>query len=68
VRRLPRRREAAGLLVGVAGVVAITSPSLATTRATAIGAGLALLATLLYGVAFNLAAPLQARHGALPVV
>jgi hypothetical protein len=32
------------------------------------GVGLVVLATVLYGVAFNLAAPLEARYGALPVI
>jgi drug/metabolite transporter (DMT)-like permease len=67
-RRLPGRRRATGLLVGFAGVVAITWPSLGGARASAAGTGLVLAATLLYGVAFNLAGPLQQRHGALPIV
>jgi drug/metabolite transporter (DMT)-like permease len=68
MRRLPGRRQEAGLLIGFAGVVAITSPSLAGAQASAAGIGLVLVATLLYGVAFNVAGPLQRRHGALPVV
>lgn len=67
-RRLPSRRRAAGLAVGLAGVVAISWPSVQDAQATAAGAGLVVLATVLYGVAFNLAAPLQRDHGALPVV
>jgi drug/metabolite transporter (DMT)-like permease len=67
-RQLPGRRPAIGLLVGFAGVLAITWPSLGDARASAAGIGLVLAATLLYGVAFNLAGPLQQRHGALPVV
>jgi drug/metabolite transporter (DMT)-like permease len=68
VRRLPARRQAAGLLIGFAGVVAITSPALGGAQASVTGIGLVLVATLLYGVAFNLAGPLQQRHGALPVI
>jgi drug/metabolite transporter (DMT)-like permease len=68
VRRLPGRRQQAGLLIGFAGVVAITSPSLGGAQASVAGIGLVLAATLLYGGAFNLAGPLQRRHGALPVV
>ena len=67
-RQLPSRRRAAGLAVGLAGVVAISWPSVQDAQATAEGAGLVVLATVLYGVAFNLAAPLQRHHGALPVV
>jgi drug/metabolite transporter (DMT)-like permease len=67
-RQLPSRRRAAGLLIGLVGVVAISWPSLHDADATAAGAGLVVLATMLYGVAFNLAGPLQRRHGALPVI
>lgn len=67
-RRLPRRVQATGLVLGFGGVVVLSLPTLTDARATALGAGLILLATVLYGIAFNLAAPLQRRHGALPVV
>jgi drug/metabolite transporter (DMT)-like permease len=66
--RLPGARQQLGLVVGFLGVVAVSSPYVGGGHATALGAGLVLLATLLYGVAFNLAAPLEARHGALPVI
>jgi drug/metabolite transporter (DMT)-like permease len=67
-RQLPGPRRRAGLSIGFAGVVAIGSPSLNGAHATAVGAGLVVLATALYGIAFNLAAPLQQRHGALSVI
>jgi drug/metabolite transporter (DMT)-like permease len=67
-RQLPSERRAAGLVIGLIGVVAISWPSVQDAHATATGAGLVLLATLLYGVAFNLAGPLERRHGALPVI
>jgi drug/metabolite transporter (DMT)-like permease len=67
VRQLPSRGQAAGLVVGFAGVVAISLPSIGE-GSNALGVGLVLLAACLYGVAFNIAAPLQRRHGALPVV
>lgn len=67
-RRAPATGQVAGLLVGFLGVIAVVWPSLRGAYGTAAGVGLALLATTLYGVAFNLAAPLQHRHGALPVV
>jgi drug/metabolite transporter (DMT)-like permease len=67
-RELPSRRRAAGLVIGLVGVVAISGPSVQHAHATARGAGLVVLATLLYGVAFNLAGPLERRHGALPVI
>jgi drug/metabolite transporter (DMT)-like permease len=67
VRQLPSRLQAAGLLVGFLGVVAISLPSVGI-GSNALGVGLVLLAALLYGFAFNLAAPLQRRHGSLPVI
>lgn len=67
-RRAPRRWQLAGLLIGFVGVLTIYWPTLDEMQATALGAGLILLATLFYGIAFNLAAPLQRRNGALPVI
>jgi drug/metabolite transporter (DMT)-like permease len=68
VRRLPARLQAAGLLIGFLGVVAITSPSLGEGQSTGLGIALVLTATFLYGCAFNLLGPLQRRNGALPVI
>jgi drug/metabolite transporter (DMT)-like permease len=68
VRHLPGRIQAVGLAVGFAGVVAISLPSLGEGESTGLGVGLVLLATVLYGCAFNLAAGLQRRSGALPVI
>jgi drug/metabolite transporter (DMT)-like permease len=67
-RQLPRGRRLGGLAVGLAGVALIGLPSLRAAHATAASAGYVVLATALYGVAFNLAAPLQRRYGALPVI
>jgi drug/metabolite transporter (DMT)-like permease len=68
VRHLPGRVQMVGLVVGFAGVVAVASPSLGQGESTTLGILLVLLATVLYGCAFNLAGPLQRRHGALPVI
>ncbi|MGH2763171.1 MAG: DMT family transporter [Thermoleophilaceae bacterium] len=67
VRQLPTRMQAVGLIVGFAGVVAISLPSVGS-GSNALGIVLVLLAAFLYGFAFNIAAPLQRRHGALPVI
>jgi drug/metabolite transporter (DMT)-like permease len=67
VRQLPSRVQATGLVVGFAGVVAISLPSIGE-GSNALGIALVLLAAFLYGFAFNIAAPLQRRHGALPVI
>jgi drug/metabolite transporter (DMT)-like permease len=67
VRQLPSHVQATGLVVGFAGVVAISLPSIGE-GSNVLGIGLVLLAACLYGFAFNIAAPLQRRHGALPVI
>jgi drug/metabolite transporter (DMT)-like permease len=62
------RTQTLGLLVGFAGVVAISWPEAQGSRATTLGAVLVLLAVACYGLAVNLAVPLQQRYGALPVL
>lgn len=57
-----------GLAVGFVGVVLISLPSLSEGGSQAFGVGLVVLATLCYGLATNLAAPLQARYGSRPVM
>jgi drug/metabolite transporter (DMT)-like permease len=57
-----------GLAVGFVGVVLISLPSLSESSSQALGVGLVLLATFCYGLATNLAAPLQARYGARAVM
>jgi drug/metabolite transporter (DMT)-like permease len=68
LRRPLPRTHAVGLLIGFAGVLAISWPELQGSRATMVGTSLVVLAVLRYGLAFNLAVPLQQRHGALPVL
>jgi drug/metabolite transporter (DMT)-like permease len=68
LRRAPGIRQSAGLVTGFAGVVLVTLPALRGETGTAIGAALALGATALYGLAANVAVPLQQRYGALPVI
>lgn len=67
-RRLPGRARAAGLVTGFVGVVAISAPEIGGAHASALGVALVLLATVMYGISFNITGPLQARHGALPVI
>jgi drug/metabolite transporter (DMT)-like permease len=66
VRALPSRLQLGGLVLGFLGVVAISLPSVEGSS-NLLGILLVLLAALLYGFAFNVAAPLQRRHGSLPV-
>jgi drug/metabolite transporter (DMT)-like permease len=66
-RRLPGRGTAVGLAIGFVGVLAVNLPAV---RGGASVAGIAMVlgATLLYGVSFNLAEPLEDRNGVLPVI
>lgn len=66
VRALPSRLQLGGLVLGFLGVVAISLPSV-DEGSSLLGVALVLSAALLYGFAFNIAAPLQRRHGSLPV-
>jgi drug/metabolite transporter (DMT)-like permease len=68
LRRLPGRVQLVGLLVGFAGIVAISLPSFGGERSTTLGVALVLVAIVLYGLATNLTVPLQQRHGSLPVI
>lgn len=63
----PGGRTLLGLAVGFVGVVAIGLPNV-DSGATLTGVLLVLLATFCYGIAYNIAAPLQRRNGSLPVV
>lgn len=68
LHKVPRRLQLVGIAVGFVGVLAITWPEAAASKSTALGAGLVILAVTLYGLAANLAVPLQQRYGALPVL
>ncbi|MBW3629604.1 MAG: DMT family transporter [Gemmatimonadetes bacterium] len=68
LRRLPGRNQAIGLLVGFGGIVAISWPELHGSEATALGTALIVIAVVMYGLATNIAVPLQQRYGALPVL
>jgi len=57
-----------GLAAGFLGVVLISLPSLSAGSPQALGVLLVLLATVCYGLAINIAAPLQARYGSRAVM
>lgn len=57
-----------GVFVGFAGIVLISLPSLGEGSTEALGVGLVLLATVCYGLATNLVAPLQGRYGSQAVM
>ena len=62
----PRRLFGVG--VGLIGILLIGIPEASTAGTNAIGVGLVVLAVASYGVAVNIAGPLQQRHGSLPVI
>lgn len=66
-RRWPDRRLLTGLGVGFLGVVAVNFPAIGGGASLA-GVAMVLAGTVLYGVAFNLADPLERRNGALSVI
>ncbi|MEI6402230.1 MAG: DMT family transporter [Actinomycetota bacterium] len=67
-RRLPPRRQMLGLFVGSLGVVLIALPTLGEGKSSAFGVAQIISALMCYGLALNIAVPLQQRHGALPVL
>jgi drug/metabolite transporter (DMT)-like permease len=66
IQSLPSRLQGAGLGLGFLGVVAISIPSV-EGGSNLLGVALVLCAATLYGLAFNIAAPLQAEYGPLRV-
>ncbi|HSJ71149.1 MAG TPA: DMT family transporter [Acidimicrobiia bacterium] len=68
LRRLPGWRQIIGIAIGFAGVVAISVPEVVDSSSTALGAFLVICAIVLYGLATNVAVPLQQKYGALPVL
>jgi drug/metabolite transporter (DMT)-like permease len=66
VRSLPSRLQLVGLAVGFLGVIAISLPSVEGGSNLA-GVAMVFAAATLYGLAFNIVAPLQRSHGSLPV-
>lgn len=68
LRTLPGWRQLIGIGVGFVGVVLISMPEITDTSSTALGALLVIVAIVLYGLATNVAVPLQQKYGALPVL
>ncbi|MEN8114558.1 MAG: DMT family transporter [Actinomycetota bacterium] len=66
--RLPSGRTIVGLVVGFGGVVAISLPSIGEGSSEALGVALVVLATACYGLAVNMAAPIQQKYGSIPVM
>lgn len=64
----PRGAVLLGLVVGFAGVTILSLPSLGPDAGEAKGVFMVLAATVCYGLAMNLAAPLQRRYGAIALM
>lgn len=67
-RRAPSWRQGVGLAIGLAGTALVAWPTLQEGRSSLEGVLLTVAGVTSYGVALNLAIPLQRRHGALPVI
>jgi drug/metabolite transporter (DMT)-like permease len=67
-RRAPPRQIMIGLLVGLVGSVMIALPTASAGSNSAIGVAMVIAAVASYGIAINIARPLQQQHGALPVI
>lgn len=61
-------RRLVGVGVGLVGILLIGVPEATTAGTNAVGVGCVVLAVTSYGVAVNVAGPLQQRYGALPVI
>ena len=65
--QLPNRGTLVGLLVGFGGAVVMALPALGGSS-SAFGVSLIVAALISYGIALNVARPLQQRNGAIPVI
>ena len=67
-RKLPTRGVMLVLLAGLVGAALIAMPTMNEGASSANGVGLIMIALSCYGVALNIAGPLQQTYGALPVL
>jgi drug/metabolite transporter (DMT)-like permease len=68
LRRAPGPRQAVGIPLGFGGVAAIALSAASGGSSQAIGVAMIVVATVCYGIAFNVATPLQHRYGSVPVM
>jgi drug/metabolite transporter (DMT)-like permease len=66
-RQLPGRGTTTGLVIGFGGAVVMALPALGGSS-SAFGVTLIVAALISYGIALNVARPLQQRNGAIPVI
>jgi drug/metabolite transporter (DMT)-like permease len=67
-RRPPGSLQLLGIPLGFLGVAAIALSVASQGSSQVLGVVLILVATICYGIAFNVATPLQQRYGSLPVM
>ena len=67
-KSFPHRNQLLGLLVGFCGVLLIAIPTANNNSSSKFGVALIMCALCCYGIALNLAVPLQKKYGALPVI
>ncbi len=67
-KKLPARGILIGLGVGMAGAVLIAVPALNEGRSSVEGVVMILAAVISYGLALNVARPLQQKYGGIPVI
>lgn len=67
-RHAPKGLQLLGLLIGFGGILLISLPSISDGASQARGVALVVGATLCYGIAVNIAPPLQQRYGAVTLM
>lgn len=67
-RRLPGRPQVLGMAVGLVGLFLLSWPSLQQSGSEARGVVMVVAATVCYGIAMNVAAPLQRQYGAITLM
>ncbi|HEV8564789.1 MAG TPA: DMT family transporter [Actinomycetota bacterium] len=68
LRRLPTRAQIVGLVLGSVGVAAIAVSAAGEGSSEMLGVAMLLVAIVCYGLAINIAAPLQQRYGSVAVM
>ena len=68
LRQAPGPGQLLGIPIGFAGVAAIALSAASHGHNQAVGVAMILVATVCYGIAFNIAAPLQQKYGSVPVM
>jgi drug/metabolite transporter (DMT)-like permease len=65
LRQRTRGAQLIGIAVGFVGVVLVSLPSIGDGSSEALGVGLVVFATVCYGLAVTLAAPMQQKYGSV---